>query len=356
MASSQKIKPHPIGVDAVEIGRCESLRGTHRPSSEAGGISRPQWAPETPTNQAFLIAAFQGCPPSEAPWVTGFPGDPAKVPPYLWGGRPILRGMPGCIQRPSNNYVCVSTFKADADGTWHRRKSSFAAMYTVMVDDVGTKVPAAKLALEPSVLVETSPGNFQAWYFLDPPERNAERAALVVKRMIQAGLTADGADPGMRGVTRYGRLPVGRNAKAKYVEQLGAPFAQRVATWNLGLRYSLDAIAAAYQLSLTPERSRVRPAAGKLKGENDDLLRQLERLELYVGSLPNEMGAHQIVCPWVHEHTDEDTSGTVYFEPSHSNGWRGGFKCHHGHCMNRGIKTLRHFLRAVARKETGSAS
>ena len=63
----------------------------------------------------------------------------------------------------------------------------------------------------------------------------------------------DGADPGMRGVTRYARLPVGQNNKAKYVERLGAPFVHQVVAWEPGLTYTVDQIAAAYGLDLTTQ-------------------------------------------------------------------------------------------------------
>ena len=45
--------------------------------------------------------------------------------------------------------------------------------------------------------------------------------------------------------------------------------------------------------------------------------------------------------------TDEDTTGTVYFEPSEENEWRGGFKCHHGHCKTRNIIDLDYFVQRL---------
>jgi RepB DNA-primase from phage plasmid len=306
----------------------------------------------SPSNEAFIIAAFRACTACEAPWVAGFPGDPAQADRRHWGGRPILRGIPHFIRPANNNYVCVSTFRREVDGEWRRRKASFAAMHVVMIDDIGTKVPETRIALEPSVLVETSPGNCQAWYFLDPPEADASRADLVLKRMIAAGLSVDAKDPGMRGVTRYGRLPVGCNGKAAYVKALGAPFVQRVESWNPTRYVSLDDIAEAYNLDLSPEPPRryvVRPSTES----SDSLVPRIADYGLYLGPLASVDGAHQIVCPWLHEHTGGDSTGTVYFEPAEPNGWRGGFKCHHGHCMDRGIKELERFVRAAERITKG---
>ena len=299
-------------------------------------------------NSLFIGALARNLPAGEAAWVTGFSCDPFSSGAY-WGGRPVLGKLPFNIQPHHNNYVCVSTFAPDPDGTWRRRKANFSAMRAVMVDDVGTKVPLERISLPPSVLVETSPGNFQAWYFLEPPEQDPVRADLLVKRMIAAGLTADAKDPGMRGVTRYGRLPTGRNSKAVYVERLGHPFVQRVAVWQPDRRYAVEALAKAFNLSLHPEPVRHLPTvtAGR---RADDLLQSLNMLELYSGPMDSMPGGHRIICPWAYEHTGMDETGTVYFEPSEVNSWRGGFVCHHGHCANRSIKDLQRFLQAVKRK------
>jgi len=314
-------------------------------------ISAIQSAMFAVSNRDFISHAFYKVGPDEAPWVTGFRGDPGSVDHKLWGGRSALP-MPRFICDGNNNYIAVSAFKLASDGRYRRRKDCFAGMYIVMIDDVGTKVPFDKLVLPPTCLVETSPGNFQAWYFLKAPERDRHRAETLVKGMIASGLTADGADPGMSGVTRYGRLPVGVNGKGKYVEHLGHPFVQRVAVWSPDQRYSIDEIADAYGVNLqvtrtprrkAPPRKRQVPDLGTSDGHGG-ITSILDNAGLYLEPLSGLDGGHRIVCPWVHEHTDEDPTGTVYFEPSEENAWSGGFKCHHGHCQQRTIADLTHFL------------
>lgn len=302
-------------------------------------------------NLGFIAHAFYKAGPDEAPWVTGFPGDPGAVDHTMWGGRSAIP-LPHFIRDSNNNYIAVSAFKRASDGRYRRRKDCFAGMYIVMIDDVGTKVAFDKLVLPPTCLVETSPGNFQAWYFLKAPERDRIRAETLVKGMIASGLTADGADPGMSGVTRYGRLPVGVNGKSKYVECLGHPFVQRVTAWSPEQRYSIDEIADAYGVNLqvtcaprrkAPPRTRQIPDLGTPDG-HDGITSILDAAGLYLEPLSGLQGGHRIVCPWVHEHTDEDQTGTVYFEPSDQNDGRGGFKCHHGHCQQRTVADLTHFL------------
>lgn len=303
------------------------------------------------SNQDFLAHAFCRCSSNEVPWVAGFPGDPGAVHHAMWGGRSALP-LPCFIHAGNNNFIAVSSFIPGTDGRHHRRKDCFAAMHIVMVDDVGTKVGFDKLVLEPTCLVETSPGNFQAWYFLLEPERDRLRAETLIKGMIASGLTADGSDPGMNGVTRYGRLPVGINGKAKYVERLGHPFVQKVALWSPAIRYRIEQIADAYGVDMSVLKSPTRAGALRTRGRrmhpglacsDDGIARILEKAGLYLEPLSGLEGGHRIVCPWVHEHTDEDQTGTVYFEPSDENDGRGGFKCHHGHCQKRTIADLNHF-------------
>lgn len=104
--------------------------------------------------------------------------------------------------------------------------------------------------------------------------------------------------------------------------------------------------AAVSQRSL-PSRRRKIGRSKKFSGSSRENLGQvietLVRAGHYLAPL-NIDGAHRIVCPWVSEHTDEDRSGTVYFAPNDQNNWRGGFKCHHGHCQDRNIVNLTHFL------------
>lgn len=308
----------------------------------------------TLSNWEFIAHAFCRSTPDEVPWVTGFAGDPVKVEHRMWFGQPALP-LPAFIRDTGNNYVVVSSFRRADDGRFRRRKACFSGMFVVMVDDVGTKVPFSKLRIEPTCLVETSPGNYQAWYFLNEPERDRGRAESLIKGMIASGLTADGSDPGMNGVTRYGRLPVGVNGKAKYANDTGQPFVQRVAHWAPHVRYSLDAIAAAYGVALgqtqtTMHRSKRKAAKAVATPGDNQLIAILEAADLYLEPLDSISGGHRIVCPWVHEHTDADITGTVYFEESEENSWAGGFKCQHGHCQHRTIADLTHFITRLLQK------
>ena len=212
------------------------------------------------TNADFLGAMFAELPDdTAAAMVCRFTGDPLTVDRGAWFARP-WRHDDAIGDDDRNGYVAVSSFRPDAAlGEYRRRKANFARLHAVMLDDLGDG-PGAKLPmrhadrLPVSALVETSPRNYQAWLFLeaDADTDDRERAERLIERMIAQGLAAD-TDPGMSGVTRYGRLPVGVNGKVKYLEH-GRPFAVRLVRWNPEFRYTVAEVAQAFGLDLTATR------------------------------------------------------------------------------------------------------
>lgn len=209
-------------------------------------------------------------------------------------------------------HVTVSTFEPDPNtGELRRRKANFVAMNAVMIDDIGTKVSSKQLRLPPSALIETSPGNFQAYYFLEqgPGTRDRALCELLIERMVAAGLATDGKDPCMTGVTRFGRLPVGVNGKARYVEQLGRPFAVTCAVFEPRRRYGIAEIAKAWRLDLTPPRppAPVRMLSSSLLAHTESTFAGLMRTLNLMGMYHERIGCgpwHAIRCPWVHEHNE----------------------------------------------------
>lgn len=296
------------------------------------------------SNADFLAYAFAGIAADEVPWVAGFPGDVATADHKVWFGAPALP-MPRFIRPTHNNYVCVSTFKRAEDGKHRRRKDCWAGLWLVLLDDIGigdgSKVPFDALRLAPSCLVETSPGNFQAWLMLAQPERSQQKAQALIDGLIAAGAS----DPGAGNLTRYGRLPAGINGKAKHAKN-GQPFTQRCHTWEPSRRYTPEQIADAYSFDLAaaskPRTPRRKPSDGKAGGEG--YLRILEAAGLYIEPIRGFHGGHRIVCPWHEGHTGRDTTGTAYFEPDERNDMKGGFKCQHGSCAHRTIADLDWFI------------
>ena len=298
------------------------------------------------TAQEFLAELAREVPWDERLVGCWFEGDPNEGNQHKWRPRPITSTTR--IPLDQNTYVTVSAFRRavtpEGDDAGFRRKTEFFARgVALMVDDIGTKAPAdIPRRVPPTALIETSPGNFQAWYFLSPAEADKERFDYAIRAFISARLL--GQDPGMAGVNRVGRLPDGINGKAKYAKD-GQPFAQRVHVWEPSRRYTPEQIAQAHGFDLAasqPRTPRRKPSDSKPAGSG--YLPILEAAGLYLEPIRGFHGGHRIVCPWHESHTSKDTTGTAYFEPDEQNDGRGGFKCQHGHCSHRTIADLDWFV------------
>jgi len=294
-------------------------------------------------NGKFLQTVFNGVLGDMRPLVVSFKGNPMKVPGRMWAGKPWLDNIDVTTALPldANNYFSLAVFKPDEAGRYRRLKSRFQALYAVMLDDVGTKVPMERLTLQPSWILETSPGNFQAGCFLREPLTNGIIADRLMNAIVAAGL----CDPGANGPrARLARLPAASNGKHS------PPFVCRMVEWLPELRYSVEEITDGLQLEMaqpgSSKRQRKRqaqehPEDGDLvwipRPDENAVLAALRNHGLYKAPLGE--GKHDITCPWVQEHTGQVDGGTAYFEPDDL--WPiGGFKCLHGHCAHRHVRDL----------------
>lgn len=295
------------------------------------------------SNEAFMAALFRDMKLSTRATLHTFAGDPSKD--GRWNAMPWCTGKPLPTLNPfANNYCCVSTFHPTPEGKYYRRKILFAGLHCVMIDDLGTKLPMSDLKVEPSVLIETSPNNFQAWLFLEQPITQLISAETLINEMIDAGISAE-MDPGMKGVTRVARVPVGANGKPKYRGPKGQVWPQVVHSASMR-RFTPDEIADVYGLDLTPKREAPPPAAPR-SGVDAERATIVKWLKVF-GHHKEEVraGYHEILCPWAETHSDNSVTGTYFMEPEALNSWHGGFVCHHGHCGERDISDLLGWLRA----------
>lgn len=294
--------------------------------------------------EIFLQTVFHDLPQGARPWVAGFRADPYH-PKAHWGGSAVNGRIPEFIEPEANCYLAVSSFGPGNDGRIYRRKENFAALHLVMVDDVGTKVPLAAITLDPSYLLETSPGNHQAGYLLSEPVTDRALAESVIDALVAQGLMTGGKDPGMKGVTRYGRLPVGINNKPALVAEHGQPFKVQMREWEPERRYTLAEIIEAYGLKLGKTRAEGdhAPYESYEPQADDPLLNWLAQRGLLQGPA-KDSGWIPISCPWIDEHTDRADTGAAYLPGR-------GFQCHHGHCESRTILDLRSWAKRQGWKE-----
>lgn len=299
------------------------------------------------SNAAFLSAIF-GEFASEA-HVTGFLDAPDAMPKenrgLCWGGR-RFKGRD--LQPDHNNYFTISTFKAlEENGRIKavRRKSHFLLGHCVVVDDVGTKVTrdAATKLPAPSWRLETSPGNEQWGYILDRPCDDGALFSGTLALMVAKGLSVDGTDPGMKGVTRYVRLPVGVNRKTKY-GTLGITC--RMQEWAPERHYSIAALLEGFGATEDDARALAEGVggAGRVAAPEDDFrLKALDRAGLYRRPIAGKLGWHEVECPWLSNHSDGDDSGTAVFVKEDGSY---GFKCHHGGCDGKHFDDVDTWLKA----------
>jgi hypothetical protein len=164
-------------------------------------------SPRNLGNAEFLRAVFG------ADWrdahVTGFLTDPTQASASEWAGSPWRLWSSDGLAKLSamNAYFSISLFKGN-----RRIKAEFRSCHVIVLDDVGPKVDARDVLTtlgEPTYRLETSSGNEQWGYLLDPPETDPHRVEALLKALAAKGLT----DPATIDVTRYMRLPCGVNTK-----------------------------------------------------------------------------------------------------------------------------------------------
>lgn len=304
----------------------------------------------------FLAAMVPTLPEDQRMIVCGFEGDPTAAPPYAWKPKPWQPGGKLGLARDWNAYITVSSFFISADHTWRRRKSLFAGGYALMVDDVGTggtaKVNPEKINVYPSAKIETSPGNFQYWYFLDSPEPNAPHFDAVIRAFIAGKLL--GLDPGMAGVTRVGRLPGFTNGKKKY-----RGFTTRLVELN-DRSFSIQDLIDRFYLELRGQQRDLPFVATQEHIRRNRAFLPVYKFLRMRGMLkrdePDPSGWTEMTCPWVEAHTDGIDNGAAICEPAQENAYWGAFRCHHGHCLDKTWRHLTEWIHDIAADELSEAN
>ena len=295
--------------------------------------------PEDVTNGEFLQGIFG------EHWatahITGFDDDPSNITKErraaCWsGGYAATFG----ISIGWNNYFTISQFEPDANNKARRRKSLFLATYVIVADDVKEKLPVEqveKLPL-PSYKLLTSPGSEQWGWILNTPCSDMDAVNNLLDGLVEKGLAPSGTDPGMKGVTRYVRLPQGVNTKGSRVEANGgtAPRCQLL-EWHPERRHAIETLSAPFSIDLTAERHDAR--SGGATNLPDHPILQIPDI-IHVKKMLS-LGRYDITCPWTSEHTGTADDGAAVF--TNDDGTI-GFKCHHGSCEIRNRKDLMEYI------------
>ena len=213
-------------------------------------------------------------------------------------------------------YGNTASFIVDrfTDGRVSASAANCEYILVMMLDDIGTKSKTPPL--EPTWIMETSPGSFQWGYaFSDQPTKAEFSAA--IRAIADAGYT----DPGACNPVRNFRLPGSVNLKPDRNH-----FESRLVEFHPDREYSLPDICAA--LGVTPVEAdslTLRPIRLADDGA-DDVMAWLSQQGLLL-SRPNGEGWAGVICPNGAEHTDGNPEGR-YMPASRA------YCCLHSHCVD----------------------
>ena len=279
--------------------------------------------------------------------VTGFNFDPLNIPDdkrgIAWGGG-YFKDYVFDPFMPSNQFFTVSLFDRQKTKKSVRQKALFKSCHLVLLDDVKEKLDyeVALTLPEPTYILETSIGSEQWGYVLDTPCTSRHIIDNLIDGLIESGLAPDTKDPGMKGVTRYCRLPEGYNNKSSKLVD-GKPFKCRITSWNPERKVSIEAIASTFNIDIHASRR-----DEVVEGASDIPDHPLLKAGLNIKKTLSK-GRFDITCPWVEDHTKQASgavtdNGTAIF--TNEDGSL-GFKCHHGHCENKTGADLMRYIEKI---------
>lgn len=286
------------------------------------------------TNKEFLSVVFGN--EYENVHVTDFVYDPFEIPVtermFSWAGRAYKDYE---FKKASNQYFTISLFNLDSEQKSRRRRLLFKQCNVIVLDDVKEKLSLQECQKlpTPTYILETSPGSEQWGYVLQTPCTDRFQIENLQDGLIKKGLSPTGTDPGMRGVTRYVRLPEGYNTKKKKMVD-GQPFKCQITKWDPFNRVTLEELAVVFNIDLKAKRQEER-LDGAAQVDNHPMFNYLNVKEI------RSPGRYDVTCPWVEYHTGKDDSGSAVFTNSD---YSLGFQCHHGHCEEKTGKHLVEWL------------
>lgn len=279
------------------------------------------------------------------------------------------------IKTESNAYVCISSsIKTPNPKTgelrYWRGEASFARGHGFFIDDVGDGIGSkgnmsldwVKSKLKPTAVVETSPGNYQCWYFFDEPVTEMVYFKAFLGCFVEFVLEGAGGDVTIKDIARYGRIPIGINNKRlkenggfKYKDASGNPFRVRLVEADYTLRYSIPDISLAFKFDvIVPKRKRVIVDTEEFKYDSVWLDKAVEIMgELGMGEgsngemILNQSGKYRIFCPWGHEHSNGDPYGAYIRGPIPGADYAFVFGCGHDTCRKENRRTWATFTDEV---------
>ena len=226
-------------------------------------------------------------------------------------------------------YICVSAVRNNMNYP-RRRKQDCTAAHVVMLDDIGTKAQVPPV--EPTVILETSPGNCQYVYALDRYAFDTPDRLPYYESAIRALIEAGYGDPGSGTATRVYRIPGSVNQKPGV-----NGFETKVVAWNPERKWSLDALVEAFGVPV-PQAKMALSQAPLSSDINDPIVDWLANHQF----IRDESDEYVIIrCPWADKHSDGTKDEAVYIPLGRGEHplYR-GFNCFHEHCLGKRAPTF----------------
>jgi hypothetical protein len=280
------------------------------------------------------------------------------------------------IDSNKNCYVCISSsiktpnHKTGKMRYW-RGEASFGHGLCIMIDDIGSGVGSKGsftldhfyAILKPTAVVQTSPDNFQLFYFLDKPEPSLIRFKAFLSSFV-ANVLKKGGDVTIKDTSRYGRMPVGINNKRfgpdkdfKYlVERDGKmqPYLVELMDADYSRRYSLDELSRAFKFTVTlPSAANIDPEQVRGSYRFDHEWMKMAEAACNAAGMGegsggtvsiNMSGKFRISCPWGDEHSNGDPFGAYFRGPIPGADVDFVFGCAHDQCRRDNKRTWDAFV------------
>lgn len=264
--------------------------------------------------------------------VTGFKDDPANIENdrrgLCWGGGRASDRLHK-FTPDMNQYFTISLFKPEEEtGRAVRRKANFDGCFVIVADDVKEKLPLENVERlpVPTYKLLTSEHSEQWGWVLSEACEDAGKVNNLLDGLVAKGLAPDGTDPGMKGVTRYVRLPEGSNSKASRLID-GKPFKCQVLEWNPRKFYTLEELAEVFEIDLNAPRQET--GSGLWLEAESEVVKNHPVLPYLTITGYGADGWVRVDCPNAHNHSGGDASGAAV-QVQHDGTLF--FQCHHGHC------------------------
>lgn len=264
--------------------------------------------------------------------VTGFADDPSDIVNerrgLCWGGG-FAKDRLSRFTSDMNQYFTISLFKPEEEtGRAVRRKANFDGCFVIVADDVKEKLPLENvLKLPPPTYKLLSSAKSEQWgWVLSEACEDEDKVNNLLDGLVAKGLAPDGRDPGMKGITRYVRLPEGSNTKSnRFVD--GKPFKCGVTEWNPRKFYSIEELAEVFDIDLNAKRDQA--GSGMWLEAENPVVKNHPVLPLFNITGYGADGWIRVDCPNGAKHSGGDLSGAAV---QVQNNGALFFQCHHGAC------------------------